>query len=522
MTGPIFSHRSTRPDVLIVGAGPVGLVLACELLSQGVVVRVVDTAPTRPKHSRAAIVWPRILEQLRRISVAQTMVEAGHHIDAVAYYSERRPLGEVSMAAMSGTPYPLGLTIPQDVTEAILTERLCQLGGEIERGTTLEAVSQDGPLVRALLRRSDGATEDLTVPWLVGADGAHSTVRKLLDIPFDGDAPEITFAIADAPVDGGHSIRRLHYFYSRAGAFGLAPLGDRLFRMAVSIPPRAADSEPPSRELFQELLTARGFGRVGQLGWSSAFTLRCRTAQRFRVGRCFLAGDAAHIMSPAGGQGMNTGILDAVDLGWKLGGVIRGALSTRVLDSYEQDRRRAALRVTRTTIRQTHWGLWNRPVKIAARDLAFRLAYRTGVVQRVGAPLMGQLSVGYGRSATLRDLLTPGRPRVGDRVAAFVADSGSAPDPRWPVIARDDLTVLLWPGRRRPEPWSRWRERVVAALPVGVPVADLGAGQPGRLTSTLGTLPAVLVVRPDGHLAGSIPFGDVTGLAGLVSAWRAS
>ncbi|GAB1688984.1 FAD-dependent monooxygenase [Krasilnikovia sp. M28-CT-15] len=508
----------SRAEVLVVGAGPVGLVLACELLSRDVAVRLVDMAPDKPTHSRAAIIWPRILEQLRRISVTGTLVEAGHRVDAVAFYSDRRPLGEVSMAELGGTPYPYGLTIPQDRTERILTQRLHALGGRIERGVTLESLGQDAESVHGVLRHADSSTEEFVTGWLVGADGAHSTVRKLLGVPFDGDAPEITFAVADAAVSGGHSVRKMHYFYSRAGAFGLAPLDDRTFRMAISIPPRQPGDGPPSRELFQQMLTARGSGEVHDLEWSSAFTLRCRTASQFRAGRCFLAGDAAHIMSPAGGQGMNTGILDAVDLGWKLGGTIRGAFRPDILDTYDADRRRAALRVTATTTLQTRWGLLSRPAQIAVRDTAYRLAHRTGVVQRVAAPVLSQLSVGYGRGPSVRELVTHRPPGPGDRVPAFVPDDAAVRTGPWPALARDDLTVLLWRGRAKRSSWAARTRVIRATAPPGVPVVDV-ANDPASVAD-FGPAPLALLVRPDGHVVRRLPIDDPLGLHGALAPWH--
>lgn len=495
--------------VLVVGAGPVGLVLACELLRRGIDVRVVDRRTQAPAHSRAAILWPRQLELLRRTGVTPALLERGHRVDTVAFWSEGRRKARVRLDALPDALYPFALTISQTDTEQVLAARVVELGGRVETGTELLTLTHPGaddggPHVS--LRGPGGDVTYERFDWVVGADGAHSTVRRLLDVPFAAAPAGIAFGICDAPVEGAPSDRTVHYFWSGAGAIGLAPLRAGVFRIAMSLP--SADDGPPPRELFQRLLDERapGSGTVGEPEWTAAFAVRFGTAEAFRRGRCFLVGDAAHIMSPAGGQGMNTGVQDAVNLGWKLAAVVHGEAPDALLDTYETERRAAAVRVTTTTGVQTRLGLVRSPWRRRVRDAALVVADRTGVLQRVAAPVLTQLDTSYapGRAP----LLGPRSLRVGDRVPGFVDDGARWPGARaWPVLDADRWTLALWPGRRGEAGQQGRAERLAAALP-GVHVTDLAALAAPALRRSLGGARRFLLVRPDGHLAASGPLGD--------------
>lgn len=494
--------RNPRADVpvLIVGAGPVGLVLACELLQQGVAVRVVDSAPDLAAHSRAIVVWPRVLEVLRRVGIADHMVEQGHRLDGIAFHSGEYLLETVDMTTLPDTPYPFAVTIPQQRTEEILRTRLAELGGHVDLGVSLVALDNSGPLPVATLRYSDGTEEIVQAEYLVGADGAHSTTRRLLDVPFAGEPIEVTFAIGDGKLESGISQAQLHYCYSASGALGLAPLGGGVFRVAVGVPGWPDDSLP-TEEFFQRKLDERLSvpATIGSLRWSTVFSARCRVASRFREGRCFLAGDAAHIVSAAGGQGMNTGIQDAVNLGWRLGGVLRGEFPASALDDYDTERRAAAMRIAWSTTQQTTWGLVRGRRRIAVRDTLFRVAGRLGAMRRTAAPLMSQLDVSYRPDGPAHQLWLTGskRVRVGDRLPAFVRSDGDRRE--WPELTPSSATVLLWPGIRHDPGWTETCARVRDKLSFGVPILDSETWP--WLREYLGKRPAAVVLRPDGHIA---------------------
>ncbi|GAA2244632.1 FAD-dependent monooxygenase [Streptomyces amakusaensis] len=500
-------HPDGSRPVLVVGAGPVGLVLASELLSHGVPVRLVDgTPPGSSLHSRAIVVWPRSLELLGRIDAAEPLAEAGNRLDAVSYYSRKRPLGSVEMSRLTDTPYPFGLVIPQDRTEGVIRERLVELGGRVEQGS-VTGLDNTGPRPLVTVERPDGRTEEIEADWVVGADGAHSAVRTLSGIEFLGSGEDVLFAIGDGPIEGNLHDNELLYCYTRGGALGFAPFGGGQFRLAVSVPGWTEDHAPP-RELFQRVMDERAPrpGQIGPLKWTTIFRARRRVAETLRDGRVFLAGDAGHLFSAAGAQGMNTGIQDAVNLGWKLAGVIRGTLEPGILDTYDTERRLAAERVVLTTAKQTSWGLLRRRREIAVRDTLVRAARRTGVLQRFGAPLMAQHDVTYRPAESLRQTL-PGVTRgagAGDRLPVFSRHTGpkETPEPgqgRWPTIDARSPTVLLWAGQRQDGTWVRQRDALRESLPDTFPVRDI-SGWPG-FAPLLGKEPKAVLVRPDGHIA---------------------
>ncbi|MBJ7289694.1 FAD-dependent monooxygenase [Williamsia sp.] len=488
-------------DVLIVGAGPVGLVMACELLQQGFSVRLIERGSSSAVHSRAVITWPRSLELLRRIGVADELADSGAHLDSVSYYSGDRRLGVLKMSKLNDTPYPFGLCNPQHRTEEIIRRRVVELGGHIESNVALIGLDNTGARpVATLLRSGDGTIEHVEPDWLIGADGSRSTVRELLNIQFAGTGQDVLFAICDGPLEASLPEHEMLYCYRDGGAMGLAPFGDGIFRLACAVPVWNDDDTPP-RELFQENLdrVVPFDARVGELQWTTVFRARRRTAAQFRSGRCFLIGDAAHIFSAAGSQGMNTGFQDAVNLAWKLAGVRAGTLSATILDTYDHERRHSAERVSSITAKQTSWGLIRRPARVAVRDLLVRGAERTGTLQRVVTPLMSQLTTNYassGESARADIRWWPRSVRPGERLPVF-SQAISTGD-GWPIIAADRLTVALWSGGTRDVEWQRTCTAITDALDPTIPVADL-SGWPA-FTRLLPAERCALLLRPDGHV----------------------
>ncbi|WP_158883270.1 FAD-dependent monooxygenase [Amycolatopsis anabasis] len=517
-------------QVLIVGGGPVGMLLACELLQQGVPVRLIDAAREHSTHSRATIVWPRLLELLRHTDLTDRLAERGHPIDGVTYFSHGRPLGTAWMNRLRDTPYPFALGIAQSVTEEIIEGRLGELGGKVERGVRLSEIrNAHGPRPVAVLAGPGGTTEEVQTTWLVGADGAHSSVRKLLGASFEGEQFDVSFAVTDAEVTGDVPLNVLSYCYTPEGSLAFAPLGAGISRVAVSVP-HATDDTPPSREFFQSIIDERGPGRtaLGELRFSTTFRVHARIAARFRIGHCVLAGDAAHIMSPAGAQGMNTGLQDAVNLGWRLGGVLRGRLPERVLDGYDRERRDAAHAVARTTTLQTDWGLLRKGRQIAVRDIALRAASAGGLLQRGLAPLVAQTGVRYPAAARrlLRNSL-PGkrRARPGERLPVLPVAAPLAPEFRvagrtWTAIAADGFTVLAWPGNRTRPGWADLVRRARQLVAPHAVVAEPRYGE-GPLADALGDAAVFAVVRPDGYLHETVTPARVSTLPAALDAARA-
>jgi 2-polyprenyl-6-methoxyphenol hydroxylase-like FAD-dependent oxidoreductase len=485
-------RRSAKPDpdVLVVGGGPVGMLVACELLAQGASVRVIDRSPpvaADDPHSRAILVLPRTLELLRRTDVAERLVAAGNRVPGIRYYSQGRLLGTAHMDRLPDTPYPFVLALPQRETERALSSRLGELGGTVEREVVLEDLALDDELPRVTLRRADGTAEELAPGWVIGADGAASTTRRLLGLELTGDPTDVTYVIADARLTGP-TTPEAQYFYARDGLLALVPMRDGLHRIAANVPHARPGEQPAWRALLQDAVDRRARRSlvVAEPRYARLVRPRCGVAERFRRGRCFLIGDAAHVITPAGGQGMNLGFQDAVNLAWKLGGVLRGELSDEILDSYERERSAAAARTAATTARIVRLSRQRAPAKALLRDAGFVAADRAGLVQRVLAPLLGQLDVDYGAGR--------GRLRAGRRVPLFAADGSCTLD-------RERYTVVLSPGRRVPRDWAatcdalRRRVGERAAL---VDLAALPTTEP--LRRGFGRRAVIAAVRPDGHV----------------------
>jgi 2-polyprenyl-6-methoxyphenol hydroxylase-like FAD-dependent oxidoreductase len=339
--------RST--DVLIVGAGPVGLTLAAALQARGVDVVLVDKAAEGANTSRAAVIHARTLEALRGIDVTDELVRRGTIVPRFTMRDRDRALLTIDFDGLPGR-HPYTLMLPQDITEAVLARRLDGLGGTVHRGYELERLEQDAAGVTATMVGG----ETVRASYVVGADGMHSAVREQTAIGFVGDTYGQSFVLADVHLNWELSDNEVMLYLSPAGLVVVAPLPGGRHRIVATV-----DEAPerPDRDHIQALLDARGPqqspARVKDVVWSSRFRVHHRLADRYREGRVFLAGDAAHVHSPAGGQGMNTGIQDAVALASRLAGVLRDGADERILDEYEAERRPVAADVVAFTHRST-------------------------------------------------------------------------------------------------------------------------------------------------------------------------
>jgi 2-polyprenyl-6-methoxyphenol hydroxylase-like FAD-dependent oxidoreductase len=343
---PVQRRGSPDVDVLVVGAGPTGLTLACDLRRRGVAVRVVDRLPRPEVKSRGKGVQPRTLEVFDDLGVVDRVLEAGWSRDLrVRWYVRQELLVDLHLPGrdpLPDIPHPNLVLIPQWRTEQVLRERLTELGGAVEWDRELVALEQeeDGVLVR-LARPSDGAGETIRAAWVVGCDGGHSRVRDLVALALEGDSREERFLFGDVEIQGLEPADSGYVWFDAGEYLAASPFrGLRSWQVQASLP--AGTEEPESLELLQRLFTQRSglpHVRLCSPTWLSTWHSNVRLVDRYRVGRVLVAGDAAHLHSPVGGQGMNTGIQDAYGLGWKLGLVVRGRASDRLLDTYEEERR---------------------------------------------------------------------------------------------------------------------------------------------------------------------------------------
>ncbi len=355
-------------DVLVVGAGPTGLTVGAILVQKGVATTVVDALAAGANTSRAAVVAARTLEVLEQVDVTDRLVKEGIHAHAFSMRDRDRVLIPVDFTKLP-TKYPYALMISQAETERVLLERFIELGEEVQRPKTLTSLSQDADAVTATF--DDGTA--ITARYVVGADGMRSTVRTQAGIGFRGHEYAESFALADVRLRGDVPDDEILLCYAPAGLTVVAPLPGGIHRIVA---PVLEAPDVPSREFVQQLLDTRAFVpgqvKVGDVIWGSHFRIHHRVADTYRAGRLLLAGDAAHVHSPAGGQGMNLGIQDAVALGEALGNVLGGAPDT-VLDTYAQARRPMAQQVLTVTGRLTRLATLPRPLR-PVRNTAMRLA----------------------------------------------------------------------------------------------------------------------------------------------------
>jgi 2-polyprenyl-6-methoxyphenol hydroxylase-like FAD-dependent oxidoreductase len=359
-------------DVLVIGAGPSGLTLAASLVQQGVATTVVDRQAAGANTSRAAVVNARTLEVLDDLDVSRRLVKEGIHAPRFTIRDGRRTLIPVDFSVLP-TDYPYSLMVPQATTERLLLE----LGGTVLRPKTLASLIQDADGVTAT--SDDG--ELIRARYVVGADGMHSIVREQAGIGFEGGAYQESFTLADVRLRGEAPPDEVILFWAKAGLTVVAPLPGDIYRIVA---PVADAPEEPSAAFVQQLLDERGLGAgrmvVTDVVWGSRFRIHHRVADTYRAGRLLLAGDAAHVHSPAGGQGMNLGIQDGVALAGALAAVLAGA-SDSVLDEYDATRRPIAQQVVEMTDRLTRLATLPRAAR-PIRNTAIGLIGRVPSVQR--------------------------------------------------------------------------------------------------------------------------------------------
>jgi 2-polyprenyl-6-methoxyphenol hydroxylase-like FAD-dependent oxidoreductase len=426
--------------VLVVGAGPVGMTLASELARYGVPVRIVDKAAQRTDKSKALVVWSRTLELLDRGGGSAPFVDAGFKSEAVNIIAGDKLIGRVSMEGVQ-TPYPYGLMLPQSETERLLEERLRGLGVEVERRVELATFQSGADGVEAVLRHADGREETVSADWLVGCDGAHSAVRHGLAAPFAGETMDSDWMLADIHMTGYPCPdSESSVYWHRDGVFVIFPISPGRYRIIADLPPSGAERPPtPTLEQVQAMMDRRGPVGLKALDtiWLAGFRINGRKVASYRWGRVFLAGDAAHVHSPAGGQGMNTGMQDAFNLAWKLALVVRGRCAEHLLDSYSPERSGVGDEVLKAADRLTEIGTMHNPIAQTVRNLVGHVMLGLGPVQHAIADTMTEVAIGYPRSPLNGPSEGGTGPKPGERVAPIAGQVpvGSGDTPLFALFA---------------------------------------------------------------------------------------
>ncbi|MFF4911061.1 FAD-dependent oxidoreductase [Streptomyces sp. NPDC001260] len=517
-----------RPEVLVAGAGPVGLTAAHELARRGLRVRLVDAAPGPARTSRAVAVHPRTLETLDQMGVVDALRERGRENRAFTMFASGRRLVRLQADYSSmPTRFPYTVIVEQTATEAVLREAVAAHGVSVEWGVKVRDFEQDADAVRVRLEHADGATEVCRADWLVGCDGGHSTVRKQLGLPLIGDSRD-TWMLADAPVRTDLVPDSIYWVHTGRQAMMMVPYAREGHWRLLDTAPGAQGTDGAGERFAQKLSAGLGTAvAVGEPEWSSVFTFQQRMVPRMHVGRVFVAGDAAHVHSPASGQGMNTGVQEAYNLAWKLADVARGHADRALLDTYDEERvpiGRDLLGSTRTaTFLVQFKNLLARLALPVVFTVVRNVAPLRRAIQRKVLGGMSGLRIGY-RDSTLslwadeppEQAPSAGAgPAPGERVCAAAAVHAGQPGPdALAAELRDVRWTLLWAAGdpRSDAVPARTAARAAASDAAWLSVRTIGArrgGAPGALPDPGGILRKALglapggwlLVRPDGYAA---------------------
>jgi len=419
--------------VLIVGAGPTGLMMAITLAHQGVPFRIIDRKSEPTQTTNAAGIHPRTIEIFNQMGISQQFIEAGVCCHNLEMQSEGRILAQLRLDQVNSL-YNFILMLPQSETEKLLSQHLESLNVKIERSTELIDLVIKERKALATLKYSDERDEIVEADWVIGCDGYHSTVREKSDIKMVGtDIPQ-EFLVADIRIQSEVPPDTIVMFFTQGTILGLFPLKGNKYRM-VANSNQLENKKSFSEEEIKTIVKSHTSGKceVTEILWASPFWIHSKIAESLRKNNIFIAGDAAHVHSPAGAQGMNTGLQDAFNLGWKLALIYRNQANQSLLDSYQAERYPIMKKLVNFTEKLSHLALTKNSFIINVRNFFFKhIAGKSTYIQNRAAALVTQLSLNYENSPIV-EKNTRGRsksPRPGDR----------APN----VIIQDDLTLFSY------------------------------------------------------------------------------
>lgn len=459
-----------QTDVLIVGAGPTGLALACQLLRFGVDLLIIDKREGTTPHSKAIGVQARTLEIYEQIGLADDLIALGAPAQTAKMFAGGRQRGEIEFGELGKgmSPYPYVLFVEQGRHEALLYSFLKSHNKDVRWQTGLESFVQNPDGVVAQVQNTDGSTESIEAKYLIGCDGAKSIVRHSLGLTFEGSTFERIFYVADVQIDWKYGYDVLQAFLMRNSLLAFFPMkGDRQYRIVGTFPEEFAKDE--GDVLYEEIeeqikVDADIELDITHVNWFSTYKVHTRHVNKFSSGRCFLAGDAAHIHSPAGAQGMNTGIQDGYNLAWKLTFVLNGNAKTSLLDTYNEERLPNAETLMKTTDRFFNLAAGKNPLLVFVRLYIFpyvaQFLFSLDAVKRFVFPRISQIAINY-RNSSLSDTFGSFKVKAGDRMPWFemngrsVYDDLHAPqfhlvmfsDGKIEISSLPDLLMDEWKGR---------------------------------------------------------------------------
>jgi 2-polyprenyl-6-methoxyphenol hydroxylase-like FAD-dependent oxidoreductase len=488
----------SHPDcqVLIVGAGPTGLVLAADLLARGIRTRIVDKGDGMALESRAIGIHARTLEVLDMMGLADRFTERGQVVRHFRFYSQARCLASLDFARC-GSRFGFLLDLPQDETQRLLRSRVAELGGVIEQRAELIRLASGSDAVTATIREPRGHTETITAGYVVGCDGAHSQVRHELGLGFDGHPYPQDWLLADVRLDRDLAEDAAHAFFRPDGLPVIFfPMRGHRWRLTLPFAGTRGEGSPTLEEI-QRLTGQRAPWPVivSDPTWLANFRCHRRSASAYRRGRVLLAGDAVHIHTPAGGQGMNTGVMDAHNLGWKLALVSAGRAPDTLLDSYGTERRPVAEEVLKLTHTLVSYGTMSHPFKRRIRDIVVPALARSTAIQERAVRRLTHVGVAYPAGPLTRPDSRRRGLRPGQRVPDMTVRQGSRVTTLHNVL-RYGRHVLVVPAASLAGVLSDARLRPYQNdidIVTGNTMAVSGTTSGGRAL--------VVLVRPDGHMA---------------------
>lgn len=502
-------------EVLIVGAGPTGLTMALELARHEMPFRIIGKAPGPAVESRAIGIVPRTMEIFDIMGIVDPFLDASHRLRGANVFVGSKRIAHLNFDDLD-TRYFVAV-LPQGDTERILAEQLNRKGITVEREVELTGVSQENDIVTARLRHKDGREEVCRTKWLIGCDGANSTVRTSLGINFAGERYEEVFVLADTHLESTLSWEESYTFLHSSGVLAMFPLPNNLVRVVAVLDEQSRTRIPgkPTLSDMQALVDERGPGDIHLTDavWFSEFRVSRRMVQQFRHGRVFLAGDAAHVHSPTGGQGMNTGIQDANNLAWKLAHVIAGKSPETILDSYHVEREPVAKAVLQMADRNTRLGIPRNPLARTALNLLLSWVLGIEAIEHRMSEDFSELHISYRNSPLVAEDWgsTPSnRPRKAPLLGRRAPDielkiAGSEKSVRLYELLREPRHILLIsPGRH---PTSNDLEKVTTIVQkvhetyAECIMVHLLEGSEVDFERRYGTdMPALYLVRPDGYI----------------------
>src|SRR3954452_13919072 len=476
------STRNGDLAALVVGAGPTGLTMASQLRRNGLSCRLVDKLAAPSGNSRALGIQARTLEVFDNLGIVDQVIEQGLRVHGLNMWLGSRRMAHIAFDELD-SPFPYIIDLPQAQTETILRKYLATFGVQPEWGVELTSFTQDGEGVTATLRHADGRDETVRAAWLVGCDRAHSATRPGLGWDFAGSGREAAFAVGDVRVEWSLPHDELHVFLHPDGLLAAFPFGKDRQRLTVETDQLAAEgAKEPTLADFQRWLDERGPGgaTVDDPRWLTPFRISFRHAPHYRQGRAFIAGDAGHIHSPAGGQGMNTCIQDAFNLAWKLALVHKSRAPEALLDSYEVERKPVAEGVLRMTQVAGKVAATRGPLADELRQRLLPLLADQEVIQQRMVRWVSELPVNYRQSPIVAEhgggfhgRRFHGGPRPGERApdATPLEQPDGATVRLFDVLRGTRHTLLLFAGH---PPASRAAARLAdAAAAVDQRHADL-------------------------------------------------